>query len=300
MAAESQQIGAALAEGTAEEREAAYATIEGAVRGGGSEAVSLAVACAKLLVESVLCAPATKVGEAEAVRASLLLYEAAKVDMIAVSAELSRKNDQGKVLINTTWTAPDTVLAAMLAKAPGEWHREDAVLASANLAVHAASWAVGYTAVLKEAEVAELEWADDHLSTIPYKNPPEIDHYTPLATACLDLVRTAEADEQIEGIVVGAGVALCWMAQTRAPVGRALYEAGFLEVFQANVMQKFNPMELISRDFLVPTAVLGGFKDVVEDAQAAGIEVINDLIGAGALDMAISCLTAYQVCASPL
>eukprot|EP01050_Picozoa_sp_SAG11_P059126 SAG11_NODE_38149_length_253_cov_1.629870_1_plen_42_part_10 len=34
MAAES-QIVAALAEGTAEEREAAYATIEGALRGGG-------------------------------------------------------------------------------------------------------------------------------------------------------------------------------------------------------------------------------------------------------------------------
>ena len=70
-------IAAALAEGEAEEREAAYATMLSAVRGSGGkeQAVALAAACAKPLIVSVLCAPASRIAATEWRRASLLLYE---------------------------------------------------------------------------------------------------------------------------------------------------------------------------------------------------------------------------------
>ena len=59
-------IAAALANGTATERESAYATIEGVVRGVGSEeVVALAVACVKPLIVSVLCAPASRIAVTE-------------------------------------------------------------------------------------------------------------------------------------------------------------------------------------------------------------------------------------------
>ena len=66
--AEAARLAATFAEGTAEEREAAYAAIEAAVRaapsdaskgGGGykrSQAVALAVACVRPLIADVLCA----------------------------------------------------------------------------------------------------------------------------------------------------------------------------------------------------------------------------------------------------
>jgi hypothetical protein len=52
---------------------------------------------------------------------------------------------------------------------------------------------------------------------------------------CLDLVRSADVDEQPEAVVAGVGQALCWMAVGRPAVGKAVWEAGFLEVFQATM-----------------------------------------------------------------
>ena len=80
---EASAIAAALADGTAAERECAYAAIESAVRGASAErgasvekdeAVALAVACVKPLVVSVLCAPATKIAQPEYLRALVLIF----------------------------------------------------------------------------------------------------------------------------------------------------------------------------------------------------------------------------------
>ena len=100
MAAEDEatRITVVLADGSTEEREAAYASLESTVRAAESgrreteaeretEAVALAVACVKPLVTSALCAPASRVGVTEWQRASLLLAEMAKLD-IAVCGEM--------------------------------------------------------------------------------------------------------------------------------------------------------------------------------------------------------------------
>jgi hypothetical protein len=94
-------IAVMFAEGDAEERERSYAAVEAVVFGappagsGRGEAVAFTAACVKPLIASVLCAPAVKVGEEEYRRASLLLYEMCKLDLLVVSAEAFRKNDEG-------------------------------------------------------------------------------------------------------------------------------------------------------------------------------------------------------------
>jgi hypothetical protein len=227
-------IVAALVEGSAEERQAAYGTLETAVRGAlttsGSrkdDAVALAVACVKPLVESVLCAPAARVGEAEWVRASLLLYEMCKADNLLVCAELWRKNDTGDLLIFTIWSAPETAFAAMLAKE--HWTRDDAVLAAAHY-----SWVLPPLAgsphqICSIAGVGEIEWVIAMVATNPIigANPQPEDRFIPLALLMIDLVRS-EVDKQPEGIIGGVGIFWLWASPARPSMGKALWEAGFL------------------------------------------------------------------------
>jgi hypothetical protein len=297
---------AALAQGGAEERERAYATIEGAVRAapassdsGKGQAIALAVACVRPLVESVLCAPASKVGEAEYRRAAVLLYEMCKVDMVAVVAETYRKDDEGVILWIKTYTAPDTVFAAMVAKDPRAWTRDDAITA----AVHSVQWgvtcAVGCTAVFAEAGLDEMEFIGAWMVDCPFHgaNPQPQDRYLPLGLLCLDLVRS-ETDELPEGVIAGAGMAVYYTAAFNRPVAKGVYDAGFLEVFSAT-MQRYSPMERIGQRDLIPTGMLAAFHDVVESVQALGVEVVQPLLDVGAVDIAISNLTAYQMLNKP-
>jgi hypothetical protein len=125
-----QALAAAFADGSAAEREAAFCSIEQALRGaahagtsGGRErAVALAVGCARPLVISVLCAPASRVGAAEYRRASLLLFELHKLgDLMAVGASVWRHDEHGVPLVGVMHTQQETALAVMLAKGPGQW-----------------------------------------------------------------------------------------------------------------------------------------------------------------------------------
>eukprot|EP01043_Picozoa_sp_COSAG02_P058079 COSAG02_NODE_7167_length_3141_cov_3.358317_4_plen_70_part_00 len=68
---DAEAITGVLAQGGAEEREEAYVAIEGAIRtpsGGVDPAVALVKACVEPLIHHVLCAPASKIDEAEYVR----------------------------------------------------------------------------------------------------------------------------------------------------------------------------------------------------------------------------------------
>jgi hypothetical protein len=291
------EIVAALAQGDAEERERAYATVEGtAVRGGNAQAVALAVACVKPLV-ALLCAPAAKVNPTEWVRASLLLYDMGKVDRLTVTAELFRKNDEGVPLYHTIWTAPDNVFAAMLAKDPSAWTRDDAVIAAVNMRAGYCA-VVGFGATCQVAGVDELEavglWAPCAFSM---HNPQPADRYAPLALLCLDLVRS-ETDSQPEGVIAGAGFILYFMTTGRPPVAKAVWDAGFLDVF-CSIMERYNPMERIGQQDLIPSGMLAAFRDVVESSALAGVEVVQPLLDAGAVDVAISVVAAYQMMNRP-
>ena len=297
------EIAAALTEGGAEEREHACATIEGIVRGSSAKdeaAVALAMACVEPLV-SLLCAPASRVGEAEWVRASVLLFEMCKLDMINVSAELFRRDDAGKVLFLKIWpdTAPDTVFAKMIAK--DEWTRDDAILAAAHYSFVAPLLAAGPHDVVSVVGWGghDLDWVTAMVASNPIigENAQPADRYVPLALLMLDLVR-AEVDTQPEAVIVGAGVFWFWGATGRPLMGKALWEAGILDVLQATI-HRYNPIEMIGHRDLIPTSMLAALRDVTEAAQQSGIEVVQPLVDAGVVDIAVSALVGYQMLGKP-
>ena len=299
---------AAFAEGNAEEREVAYAALESAVRaapspsvagGGGQkknrEAVALAKACAGPIITDVLCAPASKVGRAEYVRAAVLLCEMTKLGMVMVLAEAFRKDDAGAIPLISMWSTPDTALAEMLAQEPSEWTRGDAIVAAANIAVMTPVCGPGFDAVFAEAGVGTQEVFFGHWYTptgSPYQgeNPQPVDRYLPLALLCLDLVRS-ETDTQPEGIIAGASTLMGMLLQGKSTLGKAVWEAGFLEVFEVS-MQRYGPMERISKSNMIAGGILNALNPVVEGAQLQGVEVIQPMLDAGALDISISTLNA--------
>ncbi len=118
--------------------------------------------------------------------------------------------------------------------------------------------------------------------------------YTPLALLCLELVREAELQEHSEGVVAGAWLGTCHMSQAQPIVGKAVYEAGILNEFQ-KAIKNWNPVERIKKTNWVAMAALCAVKDVAEEAQNAGVDIIHDLLSAGAVDIAISSLQAYNM-----
>ncbi len=304
-------ISSTLASRSAEERATAYDWIDGAVK---DRDVALCAPCVRPVITEVLCAPASRVGVAEYIRAALLLYEMAKIDMVVICGEAHRKDERGVPLCIQILTAPDTVFAEVLAKEPRTFTKGDAVVAAAGFAYQVVCWAVGITPVLAYAKVDEAEWFAVLLAGSPYHgehpapsgvpvrelcaDPP--DRFTPLALLLCELLRS-EMDTQPEGVIVGAAGVINWMCLhppqgSRAP--QALWEADFLGIFQST-MQRYNAMERISRHVQIPGAVLGCVKDIVEGAEHAGVEVTQSLLDAGAVDIAISSLQAYQILNRP-
>ena len=312
MEASLQNIVSSLADGGAEDRETTYVALEQAAK---SRAVALVAACIKPLADHVLCAPAAHIAAAEWQRAGLLLYELIKVDLIKVGAELLRKADAGDAAasdgsepappaspLGLIWAAPDSVLGAMIAKEPSEWTRDDAIIASVNIALCAPVWSAGMTVLMDEAGgVDEIDWfmtdwVHPYAPALMNGAVREPGRYLPLALLCLELVREADAQEHPEGLIAGAWLGTCHMSQAQPMVGKAVFEAGILDDFQ-RVMQRWNPVERISQSNWVATAVLCAVKDVMEEAQNAGVNILQPVLDAGAVDIAISSLLAYQMMA---
>ena len=66
-----------------------------------------------------------------------------------------------------------------------------------------------------------MEWMNGFGESLMYANRPgrrvPEGTYVPLALQVLDLLRTP--DEHPEGVLVGAGLCLCWLAPSRATRG---------------------------------------------------------------------------------
>ena len=286
-------IAAALAHDSAGEREAAYDAIDGAVK---EQAVGMCVACARPLIQSVLCAPLSRVGAEEWQRAALLLYEMAKVDDVAVLGEMYRKDDEGNLLHPTIYTAPGTVLTVMLTKEPSEWDRDDALTMSASLAVWVPWCAAGMTGMGAVAEISGIDFMGSFMKHCPWigGNPQPPDRFAPLALLCMELVR--EIDDQPEALIAGAACCCCTFSQVG--FGKALFEAGFMDIYK-DTLQRYNPIERISKRDLIPCIVLGASRDVMEGAQIGGVDVTPALVRAGVIEAAVGSLTAYQMLGRP-
>jgi hypothetical protein len=303
-------IAAALRSSSAQEREAAgYAAIEQAVRAGSStvstsagtkeRTVALAVACVRPLFEHVLCAPASRVGVAEYTRASLLLHDMQKLAPLRVCGEMWRHYDEAIALSCTHWTAADTVVAQMLAKQPGDWDASDAVVAAlshSNYGLNVAN-TMGIHACWEESN--PTLGADVWIRESMEFNPFVIGHgpVVPLQLRCLELLRSqeeADADaRQPEAVVAGLWRVLC-DSNTDGAAAKAVFEAGFVEVAHA-ALQHWNPIERISKQNIVASAILTALKDCGNSAARAGVEIVQPLLDAGIVDIILTTLTAYQM-----
>jgi hypothetical protein len=96
----------------------------------------------------------------------VLIYEMGKLEALLVSAELFRKDAESVPLWFSTYTAPDTVFATMIAK--DEWTRDDAILTCAHNAHILPTWTVGGTAVVAAAGVTEMEFMGAWMAHCPY------------------------------------------------------------------------------------------------------------------------------------
>jgi hypothetical protein len=300
------EIIAKLEAGSAGEREAAYCAVEQSVRAawaadgssGREQAGALAVAVTRPLISSVLCAQASRVGEKEVQRAGLLLYEMARLEPVSVIGEANRKDDEGVILIHRTWVAPASVLAGILAMEPDQWTIEHAITCSTNMASQVPMWAAGCSAGIAAADMPEAEWFDESFNAPGFLAPPTPrNRHLGLALLCLDLLRGTRPSTQAEGITVGAAACVCWLVMNKPELGLPMWEAGGLEVTNA-VLRRFNPLERISRRHLVPSACLAALKDIAQVACDAGIDVVGPLIDAGAMDMVIQHISAYQMLGS--
>lgn len=310
-AAAAPRIAETLAEGSAERREAAYAEVETAARSALSlsgaardEPAALAFGSVRPIIEAVLLAPDSKIGQAECTRASLLLYEIAKIDLLKMNVQLNRADADGVPLFVTTWTSETNVFAAILRKEPSEWTREDAITVALNHGLwHIVLWAAGSTSVTVAlgltTDEQELGFYHAWSTRCPFvldKPQPE-DRYLPLARLCMDLVRS-EIDTQPDGVIACAATHVCMSSWYRPSLGRALWDDGFLDVYQAT-LRRYNPLERISKRDLIPSAVLSAMKDISEGAQRTGVDVVQPLVDTGAVELAISTLTAYQMLGKP-
>jgi len=302
-APQQQQLAAQIASSSAEEREAAYAAIERSVAssharsgGGRAAAAALAVACARPMLQSVLCAPASRVGAEEYVRAATLLIDMHKVDVLAVSTEAWRHDENALPLVGAIFVAPDTALAAVLAKE--EWTQADAILCAVAQGAMMPLVAAGIADVLAAAGAVEADFRTVLKATQMYCIEPA-DRYLPLALLCLELVRF---EEHPETVLFGAGIVLLWTMSRCPPNAKAMWEAGALDVIAASLL-RFNPIERVhggsACTSFVPSALWAALKELVESGVLAGIEVVQPLLDAGLADAAVSAVTAYQMLGNP-
>eukprot|EP01045_Picozoa_sp_COSAG04_P005510 COSAG04_NODE_256_length_18763_cov_60.353140_12_plen_87_part_00 len=78
-------------------------------------------------------------------------------------------------------------------------------------------------------------------------------------------------DTQPEAVLAGAGMCMALAVMQKPPLGKALSEAGFLSellVCYTDVMQRYNPMERISKSNLVAAGISSALNLVFEGVGA--------------------------------
>ena len=147
----------------------------------------------------------------------------------------------------------------------------------------------GISAVCTAAGITDIQFLESWSGVSPF-TAERGQRNLPLALLCLELVRS-EAETQPEAVIVGAWRVLC-DSHSNPPGAKVIFEAGFAEVAQA-ALQRWNPMERISKQNIVPSAILTALKDCSDSAAREGAEIIQPLLDAVVVDIIISTLAAY-------
>ena len=197
-------------------------------------------------------------------------------------------------LIIEVWKTPGTALAEALEKDPSAWVRADAMLAAVSSAWWTAFWEAGATPVIEPLgeDSLELQMLGEFVAHNPFTSTRSPgDRYIPMAKLLLDLVR--EPAGLPDAIVDGAYQTLCFCSLGHPQVGLAIWQAGFLEVMQA-MLKRYSPLERVSRGHLIPTGLFIAWREVTAATREAGLETLETMVESGAVDIAVSSLTAVQ------
>ena len=150
------RIGALLM-GERPERSAAFEELAAIANGSGPasgpDPIAVATACIAPLVQSVLCADASRVDATEVRQANLLLSSLMLLDPLTVGVEYLREERWC-----AAWTAPNTALAASIAKQPADLTRDDVILAASDMVPAWIVWSKGPASSLQHRWSRSRAW----------------------------------------------------------------------------------------------------------------------------------------------
>jgi hypothetical protein len=286
------RIAAALLDDDQAERGRAYAELTAlADAGGGAVAVGVAMACVAPLVDGVLCADASRVGGAEARRASLVLGQLVLLEPLAVGGEWMRS---GRWF--ATWGAPGSALGAVVAKAPRELTRDDLLLAACDQLPLCVAFNRSFAETTAAAGLDELAAFMALMEKTPYfaARAPTDARNMRLVELALEILRGPPLPE-LEAAAVWCLICMCMM--TRPAVCAMAVEAGVLELGMA-ALNASSAAEWTSWRGAAG-AQAGMVWRVLCDPVLGGISVgpaaLTELVlGCGAVAAAVDVLRAYE------
>ena len=134
------------------------------------------------------------------------------------------------------WTATGNAPNAVAAKDPAELTRDDAMTMACDAAAMAVFWGQGVTRACADAGKDDVQHVTDvatHLAVGPGRGTDALN--LPLALRLLEICRDPQAASA--EAVAGAWMAMLMAFLSRPSVGKALLDAGLLEVVTAHLRQ---------------------------------------------------------------
>lgn len=120
-----------------------------------------------------------------------------------------------------------------------------------------------------------------------------------LLLVMLEIMQEDKVNDEVDELII-AGFHYCFECggAGRPAIAQKLVERGFIEMVAAGLKQG-TPMEWVTRLSGEHRFLFGplwaGMKEVVEAAQAAGVDVIQPMMSTGIIGMMFSCLKAYEM-----
>jgi hypothetical protein len=308
---EQAELVAKLRGGSPEEREAAYVHLlrrveistglrdpaagsgESTWAGAGGADLDDAVACVAPLCE-ICCRPVSQVDVEEWRRASQVHAALSSIDPLRVGFESFRT---GQCNLFAVWQASDSALGFVVAKEPASLTTDDVITAS---------WLYAAFSVQESTCVAQdeacraagggLAWVEAIMPAMFMMTiaSPSDERNLIMCPLLLDLLR--EPEHLPEYLLGGVLHALHHCVVGRPAVAVKLIEEGAIPVL-VNMMCQVTPRQLIEAEGfgLRPNGyALVALKDLVESAQAGGIDLTAQLLSCGLIDLLVSALGAVE------
>ena len=285
---------AVLLVGDKAQRAAAYAQLSAVAAGNGDDPIATAVAIVPVLIDSVLCAEAARVDNAEAQKASLMLSSLMMLEPLAVGAAWVR------VRFPATFTAVadgrGTALAAAFAKEPGELTRDDVLLMACDNLSAAVWWSKGATGIAAAAGMDENAVIMSFISACPFfpSNRVGAERNERLMTMALEMCRHPQGLSELER--AGVWMVVFGAISQRPALCTAAVHAGMFNIGMA-ALHESSPDEWTG--WRTPAGIHASAIQVTLCQPVLmyvpGVDLIKLFIDSGYVDVVVSVLQAFEL-----